>query len=38
MFDIDSVNINQVREKGVIIEIGSEEFVILPLIHSHYIE
>lgn len=35
MFAIDSVNINEVSEKGVIIEIGSEECVILPLIHSH---
>lgn len=34
MFAIDSVNINQVCEKGIIIEIGTEDLVILPFIHN----
>ena len=34
MVAIDSVNINQVHEKGIVIEIGTEDLVMLPFIHN----
>ena len=34
MFVINSVNIHQMREKGVVIEIGPGDLVILPFIHN----